>query len=201
MTLGTSDRLGFPIDAEVGEVIASIRLVPIILEGGADQIHLITSLALYEIGRIDISCIDQVLIWKKVSLSQARVDRCERLLIGDASTRGFDVGDQLRSLLVAGLGEMNFVANPQGSPFLTITGIQIIGRVDHLSCRKGQLLSKFSTLIKQVKLLLPDAAQRHDSREAFHPVCRAGSIQRVEKDPAVSSHLIGILLTLFLLLR
>src|SRR6266516_3260410 len=182
MTLGTSDRLGFPIDAEVGEVIASIRLVPIILEGGADQIHLITSLALYEIGRIDISCIDQVLIWKKVSLSQARVDRCERLL-------------------VAGLGEMNFVANPQGSPFLTITGIQIIGRVDHLSCRKGQLLSKFSTLIKQVKLLLPDAAQRHDSREAFHPVCRAGSIQRVEKDPAVSSHLIGILLTLFLLLR
>ena len=122
MTLGTSERLGFPIDGEVGEVIAGIGLVPIIFEGGADQIHLIPSLALYEIGCIDISCIEQVLIWKKLSLSQARVDRWERFLIRDASTRGFDVGDQLRSLIVAGLGEMHGCHQSTRSSFSSHNG-------------------------------------------------------------------------------
>lgn len=62
MTLGTSERLRFPIDGEVRQVIAGLRLIPVIFEGGADQVYPIASPALYEIGRINISRVDQMLI-------------------------------------------------------------------------------------------------------------------------------------------
>ncbi len=53
--LWTGDRLHFPIDGEVRKVIASLRLIPVGLEGRANQVHPIARLRLDEIGTRDIS--------------------------------------------------------------------------------------------------------------------------------------------------
>ena len=58
MPLRTGHGLRFPIDGEVGEVIARFCLIPIILERRTDQIDLIARLTLDEIGGIDIACVD-----------------------------------------------------------------------------------------------------------------------------------------------
>jgi hypothetical protein len=52
----------------VREVIAGLRLIPVILEGRTDQVHSIAIPALEEIGRIDIARVDQVLIGEQVLL-------------------------------------------------------------------------------------------------------------------------------------
>src|SRR6266566_3047565 len=54
-TLWTGDRLRFPIDGEVREVVAGLRLIPVCLEGRANQVNTIARLRLDEIGTRDIS--------------------------------------------------------------------------------------------------------------------------------------------------
>jgi len=53
--LWTGDGLGFPIDGEVREVVASLCLIPMGLERRANQINSIDALALNKIGDGDIS--------------------------------------------------------------------------------------------------------------------------------------------------
>ena len=163
-----------PIDAEVREVVAGLRLIPVRLEGRANQVHPIARLRLDEIGRRDISRIDQMLIGEEVLLSQAAMDRAEAALIAQGSRSGLDVGNQLWGVFIAGLGEMHLIPHPHRRPFLAITRIQVRGRVDELSCRQSWLLPPLSPKIPWFKLLLPDSAERRDSRQRFHPV-RGGS--------------------------
>ena len=46
---------------------------------------------------------------------------------------GFDMGDQMRSLVIAGLRHMNFLSSPQNITLDAETGINIVGRVDQQS--------------------------------------------------------------------
>src|SRR6266581_119302 len=200
-TLWTGDRLGLPIDGEVRQVVAGLRLIPVRLKCGANQVHPIARLRLDEIGRRDISRINEMVRGEKVLLSQASMDRGEASLIAHRSSSGLDMSDQLRGVFIAGLSEMHFEPHPQRRPFLAIAGIQVIGRVDELSCRQGWLLAPLSSEIQWLKLLLPDSAERHDSRQRFHPVRGGSSIEGRKQHPAIRSHLIGVLLALLLLLR
>ena len=68
-TLWTGNRLGVPVDREVRQVVAGLRLIPVRLEGGANQINSIARLRLDEIGRRDISRIDEMSIWEEILLS------------------------------------------------------------------------------------------------------------------------------------
>src|SRR5437660_2979030 len=74
-TLWTGDCLGFPIDREVREVVASLSLIPVGLEGGANQINSIAGLTLDEVSYRDISRIDDMLLWEQFFPSQSRIDR------------------------------------------------------------------------------------------------------------------------------
>ena len=47
--------LGIPINGEMRQVIGGPRLIPVVLEGGTNQVHFIAHLALMKIGGIDIS--------------------------------------------------------------------------------------------------------------------------------------------------
>src|SRR5258708_3479996 len=53
-SLWAGDRLRFPIDGEVCEVVAGLRLIPVRFEGGANQVHPIVRLRLDEIGTRNI---------------------------------------------------------------------------------------------------------------------------------------------------
>ena len=100
MTLGTGDRLGFPINGEVRQVIASLGLIPVILEGGTDQVDSIALPTLDEIGRINVAGIDQVLLGEQVLLGQGGMNPAESLLVVDGSRGGLDMGDQLRGIFM-----------------------------------------------------------------------------------------------------
>jgi hypothetical protein len=93
--LWAGDRLGFPIDGEVCEVVAGLRLIPVRFEGGANQVHPIVSLRLDEIGTRNIARIDEMLIGEEFLLSQIVMNRGEDPLITDGSRSRLDMGDQL----------------------------------------------------------------------------------------------------------
>jgi hypothetical protein len=117
-----------------------------------------------KIGARDISGIDEMVPWEELLFGQPGVDHGENPLITDGSLGRLDMGDQLRSLFIAGLGEMHLIADPQGSSFLAIACVEIIGRVDELGRRESWLLPPLSSLVERFKLLLPDRAQRLDGR-------------------------------------
>src|SRR5258708_199158 len=154
--LGTGDRLGFPIDGEVCKVVASLRLIPVRLEGRANQVNAIARLRLDEIGTRDIARIDEMVIGEEVLLSQIGMNRGEHSLITEGSRSRLDMRDQLWSVFIAGLGEMHLISDPERGSFLAIPGIQVIGRVDELSCGQRRFWTPLSTLFWWLKLLLPN---------------------------------------------
>jgi hypothetical protein len=85
--------------------------------------------------------------------------------------------NQLRSLLLTGLGKVNFEADPHGGPFLAVPRIEIIRGVDELSGWESRFRSPLPPLLERLELLFPDATQRHHSGESFQPVCCTGSIK------------------------
>jgi len=117
MLLRTRDGLRFPINGKVGDLIASLCLIPVIFEGWTKQVYSIACLALQESGCINISCIYSVLIWQEVLLSQVSMNLGESLFIRQRGRSSFNMSNQLWSIFVARLGEVNLVANPQGSSF------------------------------------------------------------------------------------
>src|SRR5262249_35977942 len=79
--LGTGDRLGFPVNREVRQVIAGLRLIPVILERRTDQVHPISRPTPNKIGGIDVACIHEMGFRQHLVLSQTSVDGGERPLI------------------------------------------------------------------------------------------------------------------------
>src|SRR5215469_16823675 len=55
LALWTRDGLGFPIDGEMGEIIAGLGLIPVGFERGTKQVHLMIRLALNQVRNRDIS--------------------------------------------------------------------------------------------------------------------------------------------------
>ncbi len=93
--LWTGHGLRFPIDVEVREVVAGLRLIPVAFEGGTNQVHPIARLRLDEIGARDIACIDEMLIWKEFLLSQMGMNRGQSSLRASGSLSRLDMGNQL----------------------------------------------------------------------------------------------------------
>src|SRR5215813_3673803 len=141
-----------------------------------------------------------MLIGEEFLLSQPIMDRREGTLIIDARTRGFHMRNQLRRIFIAGLTKVHVISHPQRGSFLAVASIQVIGRIDQLGCGQSWLNTPLATLLAWLKLVFPNRAQRGDGGQRFEPVRCTGSIQRLQQGPAISSHLIGVLLTFFFLL-
>src|SRR5512135_134051 len=69
------------------------------------------------------------------------MDRRCQVNVADRRWGGFDVGDEVRRVGVAALGQMNLVAGPGGAAFISIARLAIVGRVEaragrwQISCR------------------------------------------------------------------
>jgi hypothetical protein len=99
-----------------------------------------------------------MVVGKEFLLSQIGMDWRARALIADGSRSGFDMGDQVWGIFIAGLREMHFVPHPHRGPFLAIPRVEVIGRVDELSRRQRGFWTPLSTLFSWLKLLLPNSA-------------------------------------------
>ena len=87
------------------------------LECGPNQIYSIAGLTLNKIGNRYIPRIHEMLIWEQFLLSQISMNREKNPLIAQGSWGRLDVGDQLWSFFITGLGEMHLVACPEGCSF------------------------------------------------------------------------------------
>lgn len=99
-----------------------------------------------------------MLIGKEFLLSQIGMNRGENSFITQGSRSGFDMGNQLWSLFITGLGEMDLVACLECCSFLPIARVEVIGRSDELSSRQDRLSPPSPTLLSWLKLLLPNGA-------------------------------------------
>jgi len=99
-----------------------------------------------------------MLTWKQFLLSQLGMNRGQDPLIAEGSRSRPDMGNQLWSLFITGLGEMYLVPCPEGCPFLPIARVEVIRRGDELSSRQDRLSPPSPTLLSWLKLLLPNGA-------------------------------------------
>ncbi len=97
-TLWTDNPLRVPINGELREIVAGLSLIPVGLEGGANQIHTIVGLTLNKIGDRHIGRIDEMLTWEQFLLSQIGMNRGQDPLIAQGSRSSLDMGDQLWSI-------------------------------------------------------------------------------------------------------
>ena len=88
-------------------------------------------------GGIDIAGIDHVGFRQQ---STRRRERSEPVPSSAPSRRsrrsGLDIRDQVRPIRLAGLGQMNLVADPAGIALFGVAGVGIIGRVKALVDRR-----------------------------------------------------------------
>src|SRR6266705_4997557 len=138
-------------------------------------------------------------LWEQILLREIDMDCADDSFIAQRCRSGLDMSNQLWSVFITGLGEIDLVARPEGCSFLAITCIEVIGRGDELSGRESWFRSPLTSLLPCFKLLLPNRAQCGDGGQRFHPVWGLSSLQRIEQQPAVGSDLIGVLPTLLLL--
>src|SRR5215471_2778809 len=137
LALWTSDGLGFPIDGEMGEIIAGLGLIPVGFERGTKQVHLVIRLALNKVGNCDISRIHEMLIGKQFLLREVRMDSGDDSLIAQWSSSSLDDSDELWGIFVTRLSEMHFVSSPERASLLAISRVEVIGRGNELCCWKN----------------------------------------------------------------
>ena len=97
----------------MGQIIASLRLIPVILERRTHQIHVMLFPTLDEVGRINIARIHQVVLGQHGPFGFALMDGSKRLPIGAGRMGRLDMGNELRDLLVTGLGEVDWCHPPR----------------------------------------------------------------------------------------
>jgi hypothetical protein len=80
------------------------------------------------------------------------------------------MGDEVRGLWVACLGQVNLVADPERVALLRIACLDIVGRIDDLTGgRQFVVRSPTPALGAQMIVLLPDLAQGPHRRHLLQP--------------------------------
>lgn len=62
---------------------------------------------------------------------QVGLDRPKCVAVGNRGQRGRHVRDQAGAIRVAGLGEVDLVADPRRRALLGVVGLWVVGRGDH----------------------------------------------------------------------
>jgi hypothetical protein len=114
--------LSLPIDGKLTRREACLLLgLPFdIGMGGADEINAKVLLTAVQQLRIDIAGIDDMLLGQQVFLLEPFMNGRGSCIIGDGCGRRFNMGDQMRAVLLTRFGEMDLEAYPTGRAFLTV---------------------------------------------------------------------------------
>ena len=115
LTGGTCNHLGFPVDHEGALVEAGLipRLPAWILCNGTNDFNAMLTLTDYQHLGIGVALVYQVLGWKKVAFLKRLMNYLNHVVIRRRRRSGFNIGDQTRSIGVAALRKMHFVADPR----------------------------------------------------------------------------------------
>ena len=130
----------------VGIALAGAWLPAVVTAHRSEQINRILAVTLDEQLGIDEPAIHEVNARQQVTLGQGRMDRRRDGIVRRGRRRRFDVGDEVREIIIAALTQMDLVPNPGGGAFLTIVRFRIIGEL--MNCPAGGN----SSFVRQRKL-------------------------------------------------
>jgi hypothetical protein len=120
----------------------------------------------------------QVLMWSEVCLLKIGMDRFGHGFIRSSSSRGSHLGNEMRSIFLARLGDMHLIAGPPHLALFAVVGFSIRGRVDELfAWRKLLIAATVELALDPDVVLQPDAPQDLDRRPLKQ---KGGSLCRVE---------------------
>lgn len=113
--------------------------------------------------------------------------------IGDRRQSGVDMGDQMGSLVVAGLREMNPVADPVGTCFVPAPCICVIRRFESL-CRRQQLRTRQpgGFAINFFEVMRPCQTEGVDRGQSAHRQALFVAVQSGQKLEPVSTYLFSV---------
>ena len=191
MAARAGHTLGLPINRKRRDVKALPRLR---LPG---RIHLhrphhfdaVVVLTVDEHLGIDVAPIQQMCCRQQVFLREGAMHRLCHLFILRGGRGRDPMCDQMRPISITGFGDMRFVSEPCGLPFLTPTGFRIIGGMHHvLGGGHGVGVAPVHLVIVDIILLDPHASQ-DCHRRMLPQCCRAlrGRDPRQQLPPILSN--------------
>ena len=116
VALRAGGLLGLPIDVKLArrETHLLLSLPFDIRARGANQIDTIVLLTAVQQLGIDIACIDQMLVGQQFLLLESFMDAGGSCIVGDKGRGRFDMGDQMRAVLLSGFRQMHLKPHPTG---------------------------------------------------------------------------------------
>lgn len=157
-----------PIHAELarGEGAGLACLPARFGRGGTEQVHPKRRAGGGQERALDVAAVDQVDRGQEIVLLQGLVDRVGGGVVREGSRRGLDVGDQVRRVGLAGLGEMDFVTHPLGRPLADVARVGVV-RAAHVDRRGWKLIvpPPVDPGLVPIEVLDPDPAQGLDCRD------------------------------------
>ncbi|SQD94650.1 hypothetical protein FMEAI12_2700006 [Parafrankia sp. Ea1.12] len=184
--------LSVPVDGEVGQVEGAGGAG---LPGGvhserADQFDAMLGRAGQEQLGGGVAGVDGVFGGQQTTAGEVGVHDRGRLLVGDGGGGGLHVGDHVWGVVVAGLGEVDLVADPARPVFDPVACVKVIGRGQPASARREVLVLPPDHLRPGAVVLLdPRDAQDVDRGDLAQPGRRVGSADRREQgEPVPADH-------------
>lgn len=154
--------------------------------GWSTEIDLIVLLTLDDCFRVHRARVHDVPLWEEIVVLESFVDGWNSSKVGQGCRSRFDRGNQVWAVVIAGFGQMDFVARPTCVALFRIMRLGIIWRVDtgarrgHIGCLSP---AQFSILPKE--LLDPDSAQRLHGGNFLQPCRGRGGVDGIQEVVAI----------------
>ena len=119
------DGIGFPVNGEGAFLEACVlaRLPTRVLRDGPDDRNPVLGLAADQHLGVGVALVDQVLGGKQAAAAERAVHHFDHVVVRRRGRRGFNVGDQAWSLLIAAFREVDLVAGPRSRRAWCYTGL------------------------------------------------------------------------------
>src|SRR5258706_16104626 len=119
LSLWADGLLTLPVELKLGDVIPLrvARLPTAVRAHRADDREPPLPLAADQPVGLGVAGIDEVFGRQQLALEQRLLNRLGHGDIGQGRWRGLDIGDEMRTVRVTGLGQMHFIPTPDRRPF------------------------------------------------------------------------------------
>lgn len=203
MSRRTGRDLPIPVEVEGfdGEGALGARLLLVVLQHRSGQGDVVITRGGHEAVGVDIGGVDEMACRQQVLRRQRRVQRVEHRPVHDRGRCRRDVDDQRWLGVVAGLGQVDLVADPCGRALLGVVHVRIVGRGDHRQGRWDALglrppadppvsLRASGGWFGDVEVLQPDPAKDHHGGDVAQPArCSLGVDGCKQPEPVITDRL------------
>ena len=169
---GAGRLLPLPVDLELlgGEALARPGLPAVIAAHWPEQFDVVLVPAGDQQFGVEEAGVDDMHARQEIALLECRMDRGRDRAIVRRPGGRLDVGDQVRAVVVARLGEMHLVPDPLRRTFPRVMGLIVVGRADE-DCRGRQIARRAPVDARCIAAVLldPGAAEGLHRRDRAQP--------------------------------